>query len=247
MKMFNTIITPLFILCSAIVSQAAVVFAGAIADDSGNEITRWATSTVTKTLDADGNNHYGSYAGEFVGVVNNNLPDINFISIGAGNSVVGPFPGYATVDNDAGGSGVVRTTTGPTISNVITYVFQDANVALNAPNGIRVGLFTDGLDGAGFTGGSYSVEHIRGGGSLGTATSVLAPNAVIDGHFFDVTSIQTGDWIRFSTVRGANGNFATFQGFSADIIIPSTTPVPEPSSALLVGLGGLAFMFRRRR
>ncbi|HWB04236.1 MAG TPA: hypothetical protein VG796_14505 [Verrucomicrobiales bacterium] len=233
------------VLCSA--SGAAVTAVGSITDDAGTQLSRWDVTSVVKTLDPDGDNRYGTWAGEHVGIENHNAPRINFISIGSGNTVVGPFGGYDTVNNGSGGSATLRTTTGNDISNVITYSIPDASTI---PFGVRVGWIVDGLDGPQFSGTSYTMEHFRGAASLGSATISLTPNAStaagftsMDGLFFDLTGVQNGDTFRLSTAYpvGAGSVFATFQGVSFDAI-------PEPSPALLFGaFSVLGLTLRRRR
>ncbi|HEX2748006.1 MAG TPA: PEP-CTERM sorting domain-containing protein [Verrucomicrobiales bacterium] len=230
-------------------ARAAVSIAGTITDDAGTQLSRWATTSVVKTLDPDGDNRYGTWAGEHVGVENHNAPHIGFISIGAGNQVVGPFGGYDSVDNGAGGSATMLTTTGNDLSNVITYSIPDASTI---PFGVRVGWIVDGLDGPIFTGISYTMEHFRGVTSLGSATIGLTPNGTgtagvttMDGLFFNLTGVQNGDTIRLSTTYptpAPGGVYATFQGVSFDAL-----PAPEPSALLLGGLTALGLAVRRRR
>ena len=251
---------PRFALCLCLASaafpftpggtaQAAVSIAGTIVDDAGTQLSRWATTSVVKTLDPDGDNRYGTWAGEHVGIENHNAPHIVFVSIGAGNAVVGPFGGYDSVDNDAGGSATLRTTTGNDLSNVITYSIPDVSTI---PFGVRVGWLVDGLDGPVFTGISYPMEHFRQGVSQGSSTIGVTPNGTgtagvttMDGLFFDLTGVQNGDTIRLSTTYPApapGGVYATFQAVSFDAL-----PAPEPSAFLLGGLTVLGLAIRRRR
>lgn len=228
--------------------RAAVSAVGSITDDAGTQLSLWDVTSVVKTMDTDGDNRYGTWAGEHVGIENHNAPRINFISIGSGNTVVGPFNGYDTVNNGSGGSATLRTTTGNDITNVITYSIPDATTI---PFGVRVGWIVDGLDGPQFSGTSYTMTHFRGATSLGSATLSLTPNAStaagfasMDGLFFDLTGVQSGDTFRLSAAYpgGAGAVFATFQGVSFDALIP------EPSSALLFGaLSAFGLTVRRRR
>ena len=135
---------------------------------------------------------YGTYSHEFYGGLSNTnaAASVSFVSIGAGMSVVGPFPGYATVDDNAGGTAQVRTLTGSALTNLITYRFDAVDIATVAANGMRIGMWTDGLDGAGWAGAEYGVEHVRAGLVIGSATTTLTPNSTIDAHFFDITGRQ---------------------------------------------------------
>ena len=49
---------------SAILSSAeaaTIAFSVSVIDNSGNEVTEWRTATTTKSMDADGDNNYGTF------------------------------------------------------------------------------------------------------------------------------------------------------------------------------------------
>ena len=59
----------LFLLGICGTPAATVKFAGVINDDAGAEISEWKTAGTTKTLDADGDNTYGTVAHLFYKVI----------------------------------------------------------------------------------------------------------------------------------------------------------------------------------
>lgn len=95
--------------------------------------------------------------------------------------------------------------------------------------------------------GADSLRIVAGGG---TADAVLVGNrnSVMDMYFFDITGLTSGQQIQIwgaktadvTSVEGTNLNAITISGVTFDSI-------PEPSAALLGGLGLLALLRRRRR
>ena len=99
MKRFLTSLTALGFAPTAANSHAITIQSiGALADNAGNEITEWATTTTAKSFDADGDNMYGSDGWDLFGVSVNHTSYNQFVSIGPGIQIVGPFPGYTVVD-----------------------------------------------------------------------------------------------------------------------------------------------------
>lgn len=220
--------------------------AGAIADDAGNEVTEWYTTTTLKTLDADGDNRYGSDGWDMFGLNVNHTSYNAFAGIGPGIIIVGPFPGYAVVDNPGNPDAQVRTSTngigGPGSKEaVISYQITDAT---QVPNGIRIGIFTDGLDGSQFSSQEIYVEQTAGVGPFGAAQFDTNPilNNTIDMVFFDLTNLQTGDVYTISVDSGRQGH-ATLQGVVWDSL---SAPIPEPAMLGVFGVGALALVTRRR-
>jgi hypothetical protein len=83
----------------------------------------------------------------------------------------------------------------------------------------------------------YSVVGDAGWTSLGTGTNAGAASSSTKVTFGDLTASGV-DSIRFTS-----GSWTVFREFDAI----GTATVPEPSSAALLGLGGLALIFRRRK
>ena len=104
-----------------------------------------------------------------------------------------------------------------------------------------VGIGTDGLNSGVFAPGSIGLVELGGGGGLAEVAATVNANATTDMYFFDVTGgVAAGTQFQVIADSGT-GNYATHQLVTLDVA------VPEPSSAALLGLGGLALMLRRKR
>ena len=217
---------------------ATIAYTGSVLDDSGNEVTEWRTSSTTKSLDADGDNIYGTFGGIAFG--DEVFGAMDFIS--AQTQVGNAGSGYVVIDDVTIGDPdrQVRTTTNNGISgtNIVMYTFE-INTAVEAWETLRVGIGTDGLNGANFSPGSIGLAEVGGGGGLDEIS--ITANNTIDMYFFDVTGgVAAGTQFQVIADSGA-GDYATHQLVSLDVA------VPEPSSAALLGLSGLAILLRRRR
>lgn len=216
-------------------SAATIVFGGVINDNASSQITDWKTTSTAKTLDADGDNEYGTlahlfYTIEFKG--QNTLYTFN-----SSNSQVGPFGGYATVDSPNGGADVQVRTTSNGGGNQMNHTMFTFTALAGSPANVRIGVATDGLDGVQFSSATIGLRQVGGGGSSFEHT-MTSTNSTLDMVFFDVTGISGGDQFEVFADSGSGG-FATHQFVTWDVI-------PEPSAALLGGLGLLALLRRRR-
>lgn len=230
-------------LClSAILSSAeaaTIVTATSVVDNSGNEVTEWRTASTTKSADIDGDNIYGTFGGIAFGDIVYGA--MTFISA---QKQVGPFAGYATIDDVTIGDPdrQVRTTTneGATGTDIVMYTFG-LNTSVEAWETLRVGIGTDGLNSGVFAPGSIGLVELGGGGGLAEVAATVNANATMDMYFFDVTGgVAAGTQFQVIADSGT-GNHVTHQLVTLDVA------VPEPSSAALLGLGGLALMLRRKR
>ena len=217
--------------------SATISFAGVINDDAGAEISEWKTAGTVKTLDADGDNIYGTVAHLFYRVIfagQNTLYQFN-----SSESHVGPFAGYAVVDHPDGVSAdiQVRTTTNSAAGLADDVMFTFTALA-GSPANVRIGIATDGLNGAQYSPGSIGLAQVGGASAEHTLTAV---NNTLDMVFFDVTGITAGDQFQVFGDSGT-GDFATHQFVTWDEIT-----IPEPAAPLLLALGGLAAGLRRRR
>ncbi|MGB0993266.1 MAG: PEP-CTERM sorting domain-containing protein [Akkermansiaceae bacterium] len=136
-----------------------------------------------------------------------------------------------------------------------------------------VGYLDDGGAGNSFTLSNHGYAQYdvyilatgdAGNGTGGTATFThgeMTVNGVNVGTHAAL-GYNGGTWVE--STGGTNGNYIVFSGQTAanltvsstnvggrgpvnGFIIVDTTPVPEPSSAALLGLGGLALILRRRK
>jgi hypothetical protein len=218
-------------------NAATITYFDSVLDDADSEVTEWRTETTTKSMDIDGDNIYGTFGGIAYG--DDTVGAMTFVWA---QSQVGPFTGYATIDDINGGvDRQVRTTSnnGVAGSDIVMLTFA-LNTAVAANQILRVGIGTDGLDGASVAPGSIGLNEV-GGGGLAEVVTGTGNNAIIDMYFFDVTGgVSAGTQFQVFADSGTAG-YVTHQFVSLDV-------VPEPSSAAaLIGLCSLALVLRRRR
>jgi hypothetical protein len=251
LKIHNPLIrsTIAVVLASTSVKAATVAYFGADPSAAARETWRTAASN---TYDLDQNNQYGT-AGYAMLATSTNTYEYSqavadpFTESTSSPVLITPYvstPSYITVGNqssfiwqwgayyddvqnpdntatltNSGLAGVNGTRT----ANLFTLTFG----ALTPPS-IRLGLYTGSGDTA------YTVT--ANGGSNATMPSV----GDFRFGFFDLTGIQSGDSIQISAVRTGGNNDVQFSGYTLDVI-------PEPSAAILLGVGALGLLGRRRR
>ena len=234
------ILAAVLLLMSAPAARAAMVTAvGTIQDNAGNEISQWRTAATAKTLDADGDNIYGSDAKLFYRVMGDYGSYVQYIS---SESQVGPYGGYAVVDhpNDVSADIQVRTTTSGnvgvgTLRNMFTFAINGTPPAL----GFRVGVAFDGLNGAQYSPQEIRLTQTTGGTASASVNVEPFRNSTLDMTFFDVTGAVVGDRFTIQGVSGAGG-YATHQIVTWDAIVSPPTPGALVMNFDVGPLGGLA-------
>ena len=103
----------------------------------------------------------------------------------------------------------------------------------------------DNLDGVNWNPESIRVADSGGGNSGQIVLANVTENRIPDWYYFDITGLLNGDTVDFFSTRGINGG-ATLGSLSFDSFV-APAAIPEPTSTALLGLGGLAFVLRRRR
>lgn len=138
------------------------------------------------------------------------------------------------------------------INNDLNYGLATISFGAGVPDTLRVGLLvgaqrfnTDvGVDiPAAVSLGERVGTSTLGWVSQATDRSGLSANDIrADWYFFEVSDIQAGEVLTIGGQRSsatAPDKFVVINGVTFDVI-------PEPSSALLIGLGGLVLLCRRR-
>ena len=230
-------------LWTATAPAANVQFAGIINDNAGSQISEWRTATTVKTLDGDGDNLYGTAARLFYIVAF--VGGGTVYGYGGSDAQVGPFPGYAVVDHPTVGVDLeVRTTTNGGVAGPDDVMFTFTALA-GSPANVRVGVVTDGLNGAVYSPASIGLRQVGGGGSSAEHT-LTAVNSTLDMVFFDVYGVTAGDQFEIFGDTGAGG-YATHQIVTWDAIPAPTGPpviTTDPISVALVDGGLTTVTFR---
>jgi hypothetical protein len=117
-------------------------------------------------------------------------------------------------------------------------------VGANVPSSFRVGVMTDGLDGANWAATEVLFAQVSGTPvpvivGAPVSSGALARDRFVDMHFFDVIGALPGDQFAIFA-KASNDGFGAISGVSFD-------HVPEPTSmAMLAIIMGAAFALRRR-
>ena len=241
-------------------ANAAVTFAGSVSN-TGNAISNWSSTATSKTLDLDGNNFYGSdgYAwinnnndGAAVGVeiaLTQAAPSYTSDIFYTGTVGIPNFSGSSSAAQDRlnpdgtglsnvgyGGINYGTATGATTLQSLFTYTM---NRNMSTGETIRVGVVLDNLNLDIL--GADSLTLSAGGVA---AASGLNRDGIMDIFFFDVTGLVSGDKIEILAAKATDANDFGINGITIGGV--TFDSVPEPSSALLGGLGLLAMLRRRR-
>ena len=240
----------LSLLAAAPSRAASISFAGSVENSTVND---WRTASTAKPLDLDGDNLYGSFGAVHWTVTGANQQPSGSATAGwayLGEFSFGQFSNadYAVIDNLAvpgadiqGGIAAVQLPG--------TFTFEMTGTAATyAGKTLRIGVMADILgsgEWAADTGKAYQLSQTIGGaGDSGSITlrGGAAANGQPEMYFFDVMGVNPGDTFRITAFPSPGG----FPGYIGPMSWDLYTPVPEPSTALLGGLAGLALLRRRR-
>jgi hypothetical protein len=221
---------------------ASIQFSGFV---EGNEVTDWRTTTTPKSMDGDGDNLYGTFAsvqwkvsGLNEHAAGSDLPGWNYVSGGA------QYMTGAPIDNNTGGADVSASI----ILNQFTFEMT-GTAETYANRVVRVGVMADMLashEWAADQNKGYQLIQIVGGdGDSGVIT--LRGGAQADGvpemYFFDLYGVKPGDRFQLLGHNNANGEGATQSAYMGPV---TWDIIPEPSIAMLAGLGLLVLLTRRK-
>lgn len=203
--------------------------------------TGWRNAGTLKPLDIDGDNIFGSDGYEFAGndpTTPKSLPSYvnDFNILGNHND-----NGRGFLDNpaDPGGVDIRGGWAGRSGGgNFATIVFNQA-----MSDTVRLGLIYDNDWNVSTGTQTFTLTQIVGGSSSVTTPTLTlqgSSSASYDIVFFDLVGIQSGDSFTLDVTKLAI-SWGQITGITFD-----TAAVPEPSTALLGGLGMLLLLRRRR-
>ena len=178
---------------------------------------------------------------------------ILFITSGtttATSTAIGTYDSFVNADANGAtynGSTISWQAVGSTSSvNAITHIGTTGD-AVYLADGTKIAS-SDGLSGLwsgsllnapneylnGTSAGSGAVVW-TGTNTNGSSSSPLGGGSLVE---FGSSDLKTGGWVHASV--DFNSTTYNFYGISSDLVVPSASSVPEPSTAVLAGLGGLA-------
>jgi len=205
----------------------------------------WRYSGTPKTYDPSGDNVLGTDGFSLFGISSTYTSLPSYVS--SVSSSLATFSGgaYAQINDP--------TTSSPTAPSIQSGTLYLNGVAANTevqmfqftltgtvPGSFQVGLLFDNVDnGVTATGNSFRITGSNGGDS--GLLSVASPNNVPDWYFFNITGGQAGDVYTVFEDTGASPGNVLVGGVSFD------SPVPEPTSLLLLGVGASGLLLRRSR
>jgi hypothetical protein len=193
----------------------------------------WRNASTAKPLDIDGDNVVGTDGYDF-----------------AGNSAVQSLPAYvASVVNSGGHNdknrGLVDDPTDPSGADIgtgwngnggQTIVFQGSDLAATT---LRLAVLYDSTWSLAYGTQTLTLTQTVGGSDSVTTPVLTLAGDGLDIVFFDLTGIQDGDTFRVHSNK-VSISWSQITGVAFD------TPIPEPASLALIGLGGLVIARRRK-
>ena len=219
---------------------ATILYVGSDLSTSGS----WRSAAVSKPLDLDGNNIYGS-DGYLLTGSSTLLSNPSYATITRLSSTTFPGnSGYTNVDNPAGGA-ALRTGVWYSSGSVTDQQQDLAQITVTAAGSFRVGVLTDNADFADISPTNLRIYQTSGGtADSGLIASYLEPNRDTDWYFFDIINASPGDTF---AVAGTNARFGSGAQDSNGIGGLTFDSVPEPSVSMYGAFGFFALLCRRRR
>ncbi|MCP5537949.1 MAG: PEP-CTERM sorting domain-containing protein [Akkermansiaceae bacterium] len=252
-------------LCASAVSTQAVVLAGW---DFGNSLTSTqGTDPATGDPTVLASGVIVTSALDGVGGLNNWVPFVHDTAT-IGDNTGFAASGTAFGRTDSGNFG--QTTEGATansLANAITANdYVTFTIAVDTPGTtLNISDFSVGGAVASTTNNRPAdtwnvLAQVNGGSTWVAANALLTTDKVIgvvqgltafDDIHIDLSGDSTFQGITSVEFRiymwGSNGNGTTSRGQIDNLVVEGTVAIPEPSSAALLGLGGLALILRRRK
>jgi len=222
----------------------------------------WRTTSVSKPLDVDGDNIYGT-AGYFFVRFNSPANSTAFSTVNGTNGTLNTLPAYLTVTsvattgpdrmfgakapiddptNVAGAdvaTGVAYRNTGFSDTNEESYLTLTIGSGVPA-TGLRLGVLTDNSGVNDPPTGVRLTQSVGSGSDTKSYVSVYAGVAQPDWYFFDILGANPGDAFVLALGNRMVGFKPTVAGVTLDV-------VPEPGFAPLCAVGVIGVLLPRPR
>lgn len=231
------------LLACAFAGAATINYSGFV---EGIQVTNWRTTSIPKSMDADNDGVYGTFASVQWTVAGLNerpagstIPGWHYAG-GSGQQ----FSTGALIDRNTGGD--------PVASSIMLthFTFEMTGIAETYANQkVRVGVMSDMLSAdewaADQNKGYRLIQTVGGDGDSGIIT--IRNGGPADGvpemYFFDLHGVNPGDRFELLALNNINGEGATQAGYMGPV---SWDIIPEPSVAVLGGIGFLILLTRRK-
>lgn len=221
----------MFVVLLGFIAAAQGSVVSYVGADLDGGAANWRTDSVAKPLDLDGDNIYGTYAAVHWTIVGNYAPEtIGYVGTGF---QYGGTDGYVTTENLADPSQEVFAS--------IIGGFHTFSIGSEAPSVIRVGVMHDCLtEGEAAADEPMTLSLALDSDPENTIVTIETEqgNHMLDIYFFDIVGAAAGETYTISGID-RTGQVAYHGPITWDA-------VPEPMSMLLMGIGGLGLLRRRR-
>ena len=235
-------------------TAATITFVGTVTNNPGNEITRWRTASIAKSVDVDGNDVYGSLGAMVWGDGNGSSSHLTSAIQTSGTSAAGTL-GWSligqTVNPDLGiglqsfvhaqyvqmdnltGSALQTPGVGSISPSSGTVTFQLNGQASNyLGRVVRVGIVQDYQEPSAVNDQDklFALSQTAGSGSDWVSFTTITRDDLPDMYFFDITNAAPGDQFTLTGFANpattASGGLASLGTITLDLSVP---PGARPS------------------